>query len=98
MRLKCRKSRRNVKQKEDAVQISISGGVVMADTIIEAIMKNIDVIDTLNNIEIITDFKIEKDELVKKLEENRPTQKEIDDMSDSSQKEVTPDEFRKKKI
>lgn len=25
------------------------------------------------------------------------TQKEIDDMSDSSQKEVTPDEFRKKK-
>lgn len=69
----------------------------MADTIIEAIMKNIDVIDTLNNIEIITDFKIEKDELVKKLEENRPTQKEIDDMSDSSQKEVTPDEFRKKK-
>lgn len=69
----------------------------MADTIIEAIMKNIDVIDTLNNIEIITDFKIEKDELVKKLEENRPTQKEIDDMSDSSQKEVTPDEFRKNK-
>ena len=69
----------------------------MADTIIEAIIKNIDVIDTLNNIEIITDFKIEKDELVKKLEENRPTQKEIDDMSDSLQKEITPDEFRKKK-
>lgn len=69
----------------------------MADTIIEAIMKNIDVIDTLNNIEIITDFKIEKDELVKKLEENSPTQKEIDDMSDNSQKEVTPDEFSKNK-
>ena len=69
----------------------------MADNIIEAIMNNIDVIDTLNNIEIITDFKIEKDELVKKLEENRPTQKEIDDMSNSSQKEVTPDEFSKKK-
>lgn len=69
----------------------------MADNIIEAIMNNIDVIDTLNNIEIITDFKIEKDELVKKLEENRPTQKEIDDMSNNSQKEVTPDEFSKKK-
>lgn len=69
----------------------------MADTIIGTIMKNIDVIDMLNNIEIITDFKIEKDELVKKLEENRPTQREIDDMSDSSQKEVTPDEFSKKK-
>ena len=69
----------------------------MADTIIEAILRNIDVIDILNNIDIITDFKIEKDELIKKLEENRPTQKEIDDMSDSSQKEVTPDEFSQKK-
>lgn len=69
----------------------------MADTIIDAIMNNIDVIDKLNNIEIITDFKIEKNELIKKLEENRPTQKEIDDMSDSSQKDVTPDEFSKKK-
>ena len=63
----------------------------------QAIMKNIDIVDTLNNIEIITDFKIEKDELIKKLEENRPTQKEIDDMSNSSQKEITPDEFSKKK-
>ena len=69
----------------------------MGDTIIEAIMKNIDIVDTLNNIEIITDFKIEKDELVKKLEENRPTQKEIDDMNDNSRSEVTPDEFSKKK-
>ena len=69
----------------------------MADTIIETILNNIEIIDTLNNIEIITDFKIEKDELIKKLEENRPTQKEIDDMSNSSQKEVTPDEFSKKK-
>lgn len=69
----------------------------MADTIIEAIMKNIGIVDTLNNIEIITDFKIEKDELIKTLEENRPTQKEIDDMSNNSQKEITPDEFSKKK-
>jgi|GEM_PF-805125 len=69
----------------------------MANTIIKAIEKNMELIDKLNNIEIITDFKIEKDELVKKLEENRPTQKEIDDMSDSSQPEVSPDEFSKNK-
>lgn len=69
----------------------------MADTIIKAIMKNIGVINTLNNIEIITDFKIEKEELIKKLEENRPTQKEIDDMSDNSEREISPDEFSKKK-
>lgn len=69
----------------------------MADTIIEAILKNIDIVDRLNNIEIITDFKIKKEELVKKLEENRPTQKEIDDMSDNSREEMTPDEFSKRK-
>lgn len=69
----------------------------MADTIIEAMMEKIDVVDTLNNIEIITDFKIEKGELVKKLEENRPTQKELDDMSDGSKKEISQDEFKKKK-
>lgn len=69
----------------------------IADTIIGIIIENTDVIDTLNNIEIITDFKIEKDELVKRLEENRPTQREIDDMNDYSQKEVSPDEFSEKK-
>lgn len=42
MRLKCRKSRRNVKQKEDAVQISISGGVVMKNAMqLKAIIKNL---------------------------------------------------------
>ncbi len=40
---------------------------------------------------------MKKDELVRKLEDNRPTQKEIDDMSDNSQKEISPDEFSKKK-
>lgn len=69
----------------------------MGDTIIQQIMQDIDAIDILNNIEIITDFKIEKDELVRKLEDNRPTQKEIDDMSDNSHKEISPDEFSKKK-
>lgn len=69
----------------------------IADTIIKEIMEKIDIIDALNNIKIITDFKIEKDELIKKLEENRPTQKEIDDMRDNSQKEITPEEFSEKK-
>lgn len=54
-------------------------------------------IDKLNNIEIIADFKIEKDELVKRLKENRPTQKELDDLSVGSQKEISPEEFSKKK-
>lgn len=69
----------------------------IADTIIETIIRNLGIIDMLNNFEIITDFKIEREELVKRLEENRPTQKEIDDMSDSSHREVSPYEFSKNK-
>ena len=70
----------------------------MADTIIETIIEDIDVIDTLNNFEIVIDFKIEKDELLKRLSENRPTQKEVDEISDNSQKELTPDELGKRSI
>lgn len=69
----------------------------MADTIIEEILKNIENIDKLNEIKIMTDFRIEKEELIKNLEENRPTQKEIDDINSISQREVTPEEFSEKK-
>ena len=69
----------------------------MYDTINKEIMENIDIIDTLNNIEINTEFKIEKDELIKKMKKNRLTQEELDEISESSQEEMTPDEFRKNK-
>lgn len=69
----------------------------MTETIIESIINNIEVIDELNNFEIISDFRIEKDELIKRLEENRPTQKEIDDMTDTFPKEVSPVEFKQMK-
>lgn len=69
----------------------------MADTIIESIVENIDIVDTLNNFELNTNFKIKKDELIKKLNENRPTQKEIDDMTDFTSMEISPEEFREMK-
>lgn len=69
----------------------------MADTIIELILDKIDIIDKLNNLEIITDFKMEKEELIKRLEENRPTQREIDEMSDNSSHELSPAELSKRK-
>ncbi|MBS5934003.1 MAG: metallophosphoesterase [Clostridiales bacterium] len=69
----------------------------MADTIIEAITGNIDVVDKLNDIEIMAEFRLNKDELIKNLNENRPSQNDIDKMSDlsSQKKEVAPTEINK---
>lgn len=73
----------------------------LSDTILETIINNIDAVDDLNNLEIMADFKMRlaKDDLLKRLEENRPSQKEIDIMSDNtfSKEEVTPEDFEKKK-
>lgn len=71
----------------------------IAESIIETIMDSIDVVEDLNELEIMADFRLKKDELVKSLTENRPTQKDIDDISDLSNKkrEVTPLDIPKKK-
>ncbi len=71
----------------------------MAETIIETIIENIDIVDKLNNLEIMTTFKMEKNELIKRLNENRPTQNEIDKLSDieNAKNEISPTDFCKKK-
>lgn len=71
----------------------------MAETIIETIIDSIDVVEDLNKLEIMVDFRLKKDELVKSLTENRPTQKEIDNISDLTNKmdEVSPLDIPKKK-
>ncbi|BCJ93597.1 hypothetical protein acsn021_11660 [Anaerocolumna cellulosilytica] len=58
----------------------------MSETIIESIIDSIDVIDKLNKLEIMADFKLPKEELLERLNENRPTLKEIDDLSDITNK------------
>lgn len=71
----------------------------MAETIIETIIDSIDVVEDLNKLEIMTDFRLKKDELVKSLTENRPTQKEIDNISDFTNKknEIAPLDIPKRK-
>ncbi|SFR77936.1 metallophosphoesterase [Anaeromicropila populeti] len=71
----------------------------MAETIIESIIESIDVAEKLNKLEIMAAFKLQKDELVKSLNENRPTQKEIDNISDmtNTKSVIFPTELSKKK-
>ncbi|MDD6626887.1 MAG: metallophosphoesterase [Lachnospiraceae bacterium] len=59
----------------------------LADTIIESIIDHIDDVDKLNDLKIMVDFKMSRDDLVEKLNENRPTQKDIDDIADIAPKE-----------
>lgn len=71
----------------------------MAETIIETIIGSIDVVEDLNKLEIMVDFRLKKEELIKSLTNNRPTQKEIDAISDLTNKkdEVAPLDISKKK-
>lgn len=69
----------------------------MAKTIKDEISKDINTIDKLNNIEIISDFKLNKEELYQKVYENRPTQDEIDELCDYPVQEIEPLNLDKKR-
>lgn len=71
----------------------------IADTIIETIIDSIDTVEKLNNLEIMMDFKFQKEELLERLKNNRPNQGEVDKLSDISnpQKEKSPLQIDKQK-
>lgn len=54
----------------------------IADEITTAIIEDIECIDDLNKIEIITDFRLNRDDMEKKIYENRPSQAQIDELYD----------------
>ncbi len=69
----------------------------LSDKIMGAIVKNIDLVDALNGIEILTEFKMDKEEMLKKIEANRLSIEEADSLSDSTHeyKERKPNEITK---
>lgn len=71
----------------------------LSHTIQENIRESIDIIDGLNEYEIMTAFKIKKEELLQSLNVSRPTQDDLDHISDMSNKkeELTPIELSKKR-
>lgn len=55
---------------------------VIADEITAAIIEDIECIDELNKIEIISDFKLNVDDIEKRIYESRPSQAQIDELHD----------------
>ena len=69
----------------------------LSDKIMGAIVENIDLVDKLNGIEILTEFAMDKEEMLKKIEANRLSIEEADYLSDSTHeyKERKPNEITK---
>lgn len=54
----------------------------LSEKVLEIIIDNIDLIDVLNDIDIITEFKMDKDEMVRSITEHRLSVEEADSISD----------------
>lgn len=72
----------------------------LADTILDTVVDNLDLVDGLNNVEIMTEFKVNKEDLIQDIQRNRPTQNELDNVSDlsNSYKEKGPTEIVKLEV
>lgn len=62
----------------------------IADEIMSMIIEDIECIDELNKIEIITDFKLNRNDIEKKILEIRPSQAQIDELYDYPVQETEP--------
>ncbi len=72
----------------------------LSNDIISIIIEHLDLVDELNDMQIMTKFRIDKEQMISDLRSNRPTQKELDVMSDQSNKYVErkPTEISKSSI
>lgn len=70
---------------------------ILSDKILGTIVENIDLIDELNDVEIVTEFKVDKEEMLKNIKSNRLSIDDVDDIADSEHKyeEKKPTEIRK---
>lgn len=73
----------------------------ISNDIIDIIIEYVELVDKLNNMQIMSDFNIDKDKLLTEIEENRPSQEELDKISDNSMivvKEVASIETEKQNV
>lgn len=72
----------------------------LSNDIISIIIEHLDLVDELNDMQIMTKFRIDKEQMISDIKSNRPTQKELDVISDQSNKYVErkPTEISKSSI
>lgn len=56
----------------------------LSNDIINVIIENIELTDKLNSMQIMTEFQIDKEKLLSEIQDNRPSQEELDKISDNS--------------
>lgn len=59
----------------------------LSDSILEVVLENIDLVDKLNDLEIISEFMIDKEEFIKEMVETRFSQVELDKLSDEQHRQ-----------
>lgn len=69
----------------------------LSDKIVDTIIENIDLVDELNGIEILTEFKVDKEEMLTNIQSQRLTIEEVDEIADSNYayEERKPNEIQK---
>lgn len=72
----------------------------LSDTILDIVLEYIDLVDNLNQMEIMAEFKIDKEKFVEDIQKNRLTQEELDKESDKKQQyiEQNPIEIKKNPV
>lgn len=72
----------------------------LSNDIMSIVIDYLDLVDDLNDMQIMVEFKMDKEQLISEVEKNRPSQKELDILSDNSNKyvEEKPTEISKRDI
>lgn len=72
----------------------------LSDDIMSIVIEHLDLVDDLNDMQIMAKFRMDKEQLVADVKKNRPTQKDLDAVSDNSNRyiEKNPTEISKRDI
>lgn len=72
----------------------------LSDDIMSTVIEHLDLVDDLNDMQIMTEFKMDKERLISDIKKDRPSQKDLDTASDRSNKyqEKKPTEINKQNI
>lgn len=72
----------------------------LSDDIMSIVIEHLDLVDDLNDMQIMAKFRMDKEQLVSDVKKNRPTQKDLDAVSENSNRymETNPTEISKREI
>ena len=72
----------------------------LSNDIMSIVIEHLDLVDNLNDMQIMAEFKMDKEQLISEVQKDRPSQKELDIASDNSNKyvEEKPTEISKSAI